>query len=262
MYLARIEIENFRIFGHRDLGHECGIDFRPGLNLLVGPNDAGKTCVIDAIRLLLGTSTAEYFSITEEDFHVDAASLERATELSIFAEFKGLTDDEAGAFPEVVTIDKDTHEFELQLTLIATRPAQIQNSPKKRQVRTELRAGQGSEGGRLDSRARELLSATYLRPLRDALAELAAKKGSRLSQVLRAYREIEGQDKSDWAEGAAVEPTTLVGIMRKAEAGLKSNSVIMSAEKELNSHYLERFSLGNTALEGRISPARFECKTF
>jgi putative ATP-dependent endonuclease of OLD family len=258
MYLARIEIDCFRIFGHRNSAKQCTMEFRPGLNLLVGPNDAGKTCVVDAIRLLLGTSTPEYFTVAEEDFHVDPTSSERATELCIFGEFRGLTDDEAGAFAEVVTIDKVTHEFYLQLSLTATRAVQLQSSPKQRPVRTELRAGSSSDGGRLDSHARDLLSATYLRPLRDAVAELAAKKGSRLSQVLRAYREIEGQDKSDWVEDGEIEPKTLVGIMRKAESALKGNSVIQSAEKELNTQYLERFSLGSAALEGKISPARFE----
>lgn len=55
MYLARIEIENFRIFGSREGGAHCDTPLQPGVSLLVGENDSGKTSLIEAIRLLVGT---------------------------------------------------------------------------------------------------------------------------------------------------------------------------------------------------------------
>ena len=42
----------------------------------------------------------------------------------------------------------------------------------------------------LDSEARSLLTATYLRPLRDAERAMGAGRGSRLSQILQHTKEI------------------------------------------------------------------------
>ena len=47
MYLAKLRILNFRKLKDVELG------FRPGLNVLVGSNNVGKTAVVDALRALL-----------------------------------------------------------------------------------------------------------------------------------------------------------------------------------------------------------------
>jgi len=56
MFISKIKIENFRLFGSGD--HAFVLSLNPGLTALVGENDAGKTAVIDALRLVLGTSSA------------------------------------------------------------------------------------------------------------------------------------------------------------------------------------------------------------
>ena len=45
MHVAEIQARNFRIFT------ELNLALNPGLNLLVGENNSGKTALIDAIRL-------------------------------------------------------------------------------------------------------------------------------------------------------------------------------------------------------------------
>lgn len=254
MYLARIEVDNFRLFGSRADGRHCEVVFQPGLNLLVGENDSGKTCLIDAIRLLTGTATAEYFSVAEEDFHVEGGR--RATQLKIVGEFRGLDEPEAGALLEYLSIDKTSArpEFFLRMWLLASLNDRPGVSARKWRVETEFRAGMDEEGRRVETPARQLLRATYMKPLRDAVTELAAKKGSRLSQVLRAYPEISVQASSDWTPGDPLSsPTTLVGIMRKTEDDLRKNAVIQSAEADLNTKYLGQFSLGDAPLLAQIS---------
>lgn len=105
MYLHRLEIENFRIFGSRQEDGHGVIDLQPGLNLLVGENDSGKTCVIDAIRLLVGTVTQDYFTVQESDFHVSVAQEKPTPELTILGEFRGLNSIEAGALLEYLSVD-------------------------------------------------------------------------------------------------------------------------------------------------------------
>ena len=60
MYLAHVRAENFRIFGSApqrrgDGDDSLRIDFGPGISVLVGENDSGKTAIVDAIRLCLLT---------------------------------------------------------------------------------------------------------------------------------------------------------------------------------------------------------------
>tara|TARA_R110000744_G_scaffold343773_2_gene448999 strand:+ start:15807 stop:16052 length:246 start_codon:yes stop_codon:yes gene_type:complete len=69
MYLSRLQIENFRLFGSCDEDRHLDLELSSGLNLLVGENDSGKSCIVDALRMLLGTLSEEYYPITPEDFH-------------------------------------------------------------------------------------------------------------------------------------------------------------------------------------------------
>ncbi|QQO15318.1 AAA family ATPase [Bradyrhizobium diazoefficiens] len=48
MYLAELSIKNFRRLS------EATLRFVPGLNVLVGPNNIGKTAVVDALRCGFG----------------------------------------------------------------------------------------------------------------------------------------------------------------------------------------------------------------
>lgn len=51
MYVSELHIQNFRIYGNLRLS------LNPGLNVLVGENNSGKTALIDAIRLTLDTNS-------------------------------------------------------------------------------------------------------------------------------------------------------------------------------------------------------------
>jgi len=47
MYLATLRVKNFRRF------EEAALTFKPGLNVIVGENNGGKTAIIDGIRAIL-----------------------------------------------------------------------------------------------------------------------------------------------------------------------------------------------------------------
>jgi putative ATP-dependent endonuclease of OLD family len=67
MYIAEVRIENFRLFGSGDSAFILPLN--PGLTALVGENDAGKTAVIDALRLVLGTRDQDVLRVDPVDFH-------------------------------------------------------------------------------------------------------------------------------------------------------------------------------------------------
>jgi len=64
MYLSEVEIKNFRCFN----GNENIITFNPGLTVLVGENDSGKSAIVDAIRMALGTTDYSWNRIELSDF--------------------------------------------------------------------------------------------------------------------------------------------------------------------------------------------------
>ena len=60
MRLAHLSVENFRIFGAKANAATLELPIRPGLTLLVGQNDSGKSAIIDVLRILLGTTSQDY----------------------------------------------------------------------------------------------------------------------------------------------------------------------------------------------------------
>ena len=65
MYLSLLKIKNFRCFD----GNEHIIIFNKGLNVLVGENDSGKSTIMDAIKIALGTTDMNWYRISQEDFY-------------------------------------------------------------------------------------------------------------------------------------------------------------------------------------------------
>ncbi len=182
MYLAKLKLWNFRKYATKD-GEAISdsnpglvINFKPGVNLLIGENDSGKTAIIDAIKHLLLTQSREYISLDEYDFHKPSG--ERTKKLKIEAVFKGFTDKEASNFLEWIGFN-DEDKYELKAWLTAEY--------KDNRAIVNFKAGAYSEGAPLDGEARDLLRVTYLKPLRDAEAELTPGYKSRLAQILKNY---------------------------------------------------------------------------
>ena len=170
MYLRELELTNFRIFAD---GNDKGrILLSKGVTAIVGGNDHGKTAVIDAIRLLLGTSDLDFARISLSDFHTSTTG-ETATELKIRAWFDDLSNQERGTFAEYLSYaktDDGTVRAVLHLNLIAKNHKNYRRG--RPFITTEVRSGDNGDGPVLDSNARALLAATYLRPLRDAEREM------------------------------------------------------------------------------------------
>ena len=251
MYLASLSITNFRIFGD-GTGDEpsLALTLNRGLNLIVGENDCGKTAVIDAIRLLLGTRDNEWMRITTDDFHVSASG--RAKTLRIEAQFEDLDQDEAAAFLEWLGLRQPDGSalqpaYYLRVWLDAERKDVSELQGRfDREITVTLRAGPDTEGKRLEGDAREFLRATYLKPLRDAEQELSARRGSRLSQVLLAHPEMKGQDKKD-------DPETIVGIVVAANKSVSQHPSISGRVNTLNQDYLANFILSEDTIAAAVS---------
>ncbi|HOV12648.1 MAG TPA: AAA family ATPase [Spirochaetota bacterium] len=180
MYLSELKLWNYRKYGLSDITKEPSltVNFKKGVNVLIGENDSGKTAIIDAIKQVLLTQTHDYIFIDSEDFFKDKNGL-RSEELKIECIFSDFKDEEAANFLEWGNFN-DNNQFELQIRLIARK--------KNNRIFTDIKAGIEGSDLLLDSDVRDLLRVTYLKPLRDAENELSAGKKSRLAQILKSHK--------------------------------------------------------------------------
>lgn len=248
MHLKRIRAANFRAFGDGTTGPVLDWTLSPGMNILVGENDAGKTAVVDAIRYVLWTTSYEFIRLFETDFHISGT--ERAQTLFIEATLADLSPDQEAAVLEWLT-----HEADGSRTLIVHVQARWvpPQGTKRGRVDAIARSGRDGVGPEIGAAVRELIRATYLRPLRDAEAELRPGRQSRLSQILGAHKDIQGQEKNDFdATSAHTVPKNLVGLMAFTQHHLGKHEVIKSVQNDINENYLSKFAFAGDQLSSRI----------
>lgn len=234
MYLKELHITNFRNVG---AGKPLRVPFQQGLNLIVGENDAGKTGIIDAIRYCLGTRGQYYERISINDFFCGLG--QQSKEFSICCVFDGLTPGEVGGFAEWLTNipgeNGQPGRSELHVSLTAKLQADESVYP-------ERSTGSGKD---VDGKLREYLQATYLRPLRDASAELRPGRRSRLAQILQTLPEMKPEKDATVAD-------TLANIMVASQKKISDNDTIKNIEKRLREEYLADAALTGTSLRPKL----------
>ena len=248
MYLKHIRACNYRAFGDGKTSPDLDWELNSGLNILVGENDAGKTCVVDAIRQVLLTTSYEPIRLFEQDFHIDGS--DRAHTLSIEATLCGLSPDQEASVLEWLTLGKDgTCSLILHLEARYLPP----QAKKRARVDTVVRTGTNGTGLEVGYAVRELVRTTYLKPLRDAEAELRPGRQSRLSQILGAHNNIDGQEVDDFDKASPRDiPERLVGLMAFAQHHLGQHPVVRGVQKDINDNYLSQFSFSGDNLQSRI----------
>ena len=254
MYLAEIRIENFRLFGVGSFA--LVLPFQPGLNVLVGENDSGKTAIVDAIRFALGMTSQDFQRVTDEDFHVESG--QRVSEFSVCCRFTDIDVETGGALLEYLS-----YEDESPCLYVRFHATRSDDASVRRRIMVEARSGRDGTGPVLDGNVRLLLQATYLRPLRDAERELDAGRNSRLSQILQHTKEIadhkdERFDPADFVTtakaGGQVEfPQSIANVSRLADHLIRENEGVKKAGERLDKDYLAKLTLGDEELGSRVS---------
>lgn len=239
MKLSEVHAQGFRCFGSKN---SLRLTLRPGLNVLVGENDSGKTAVIDAIRIALGTRGEDWSRLVDTDFHVSTSGPDER--LTLTCTFDELTEEEQTRFLEYCTLQ----DRRLRLYVCLTAQLIVSQNGGRRVV-YQRRTGPDGDGLPVEGALRDYLSVTYLRPLRDAERELSPGRRSRLSQVLQTLPEMKAQreDGND-ADGNP----TLAQVMKETDDRIHGNPVIAGIEGRINTQYMPNLSLGSTPLEARL----------
>ncbi len=188
MIIKELKLYNFRRFKSEKGNPGLQITFRKGLNALIGENDSGKTAIIDAIKLVLHTQSNDYIRPFEEDFYTNDG-IHFADEFKIDLTISEFTDNEAKNFVEYLQYSNDNSHIEYYLNL----HFRAWREPDSNRIYSELRVGDVVDGIVLEGKARDLLRAVYLRPLRDAEREMRSGKNSRISQILLNHPIMKGE---------------------------------------------------------------------
>lgn len=180
MIISELKIYNFRQFKSVDGAPGLKINFHKGLNALIGENDSGKTAVIDALKLILLTQSNEYIRPVDEDFYMSTNG-DACSEFKIDCTITDFTQNEAKNFIEYLTFEKNGNKVEYLLEL------HYRAWKEGHKIFQQLRVGDIEDGISIDGKARDLLKAVYLKPLRDAEREMSSGRSSRISQILLSH---------------------------------------------------------------------------
>lgn len=225
MYIKSLEIENFRCFAERRI-----IEFHKGLNVLVGENDSGKSAILDAIRIVLGTTDQSWYKIVPTDFYNEDQNLE----IKVVCKFTDLSEDEKAAFLECISYNKEIESGQEKtvLNLYLHWTCKCLKSFKTPRFITNISSGVNGDGPAPAPEARELLKATYLRPLRDAYSNMQSGRGSRLSQILNSVSDLK-QGENEYVDNMDLHKLSLVGIANLSNKLLSEHPQIKNTNDEI-----------------------------
>lgn len=170
MYLERFIIKNFR--GIEDIT----LTFNKGLNVLIGENNAGKTAIIDALRVCLsyGNQRREIY-ISQSDFHIDKNTInDEKSDIEFHLYFNIEIPEETGWFNDLLSVQENGAQ-DLQLHF---RYYLDENERVKYKV-----WGGTNEGQAIAPEVLFLIYHVHLDALRDSEHYLRPVRGNRLGQL-------------------------------------------------------------------------------
>lgn len=179
MYLAQLRILNFRKLKDVELG------FRPGLNVLVGSNNVGKTAVVDALRALLAGHDDPYPRLNSDDIHRPKGGAPIG-DIEFQYVFRDLDADNEADFLAALTPGEDG-KLEAKITI------RYSEADKAGRLRAKRWCGDHEDVG-LTADIMENLRGVYLPPLRDASQGLKPSRTSQLSRLFQLLADDAGRE--------------------------------------------------------------------
>ena len=179
MYLAQLRILNFRKLKDVELG------FRPGLNVLVGSNNVGKTAVVDALRALLAGHDDPYPRLDSDDIHRPKGGAPIG-DIEFQYVFRDLDADNEADFLAALT-PGEGGKLEAKITI------RYSEADKAGRLRAKRWCGDHEDVG-LTADIMENLRGVYLPPLRDASQGLKPSRTSQLSRLFQLLADDAGRE--------------------------------------------------------------------
>jgi putative ATP-dependent endonuclease of OLD family len=233
MYLEKFTIRNFRSI------ENLSITFNKGVNIIIGENNAGKSAIIDALRICLsqGKQWRDIGIRNEEDFHIKGSEIsDDLPPIEFGLQFKIENDEDRHFFNSMVWQNPaDTTDQNIQLHF---RYYLVSNPKGLKNLKWKI-WGANLEGNVPDSNELQLIFYTYLAPLRNAEMEL--KPYARENKVTSLFRELTKYQTT--VDGLTVdkelskaEKALLAGKLQTVIEAEGWSDLIKTGEKFLNDH--------------------------
>lgn len=206
MFIRAVEVQGFRGLNGR-------VDLSGSLGVIAGANNAGKSSIIDAIRLV----TRPYydqrarFQVQPNDFSHDGTGEPVVDELTITVEYADLSLKERGRMVTCLSPKRgvDVATVTLRASLQAGR------------VLTRFTGGDGDNPD-IEPFARSAVRYVYLPPLRDAAKDLRPGYSNKLGDLISAF-----------APAGGVDRTALEEILQDANLALADVDAIKQANSAI-----------------------------
>jgi putative ATP-dependent endonuclease of OLD family len=212
MYLATLSISNFRRL------QSVKLEFQPGLNVIVGPNNIGKTAVVDALRALLAGADDPYPKFTRDDLHLPKGGA-ASGDITFEYVFRELSPEDEADFLHALRPGADDK-------LEAVLGVNYGDVDKAGRLRPRRWCGDYQDVG-MASTMLENLRSVYLQPLRDAEQGLRPSRNSQLSRLLHLLSDDSGK------EEIASELTKLDAAIKKLKPIVDTQNAIAGRHKTM-----------------------------
>jgi putative ATP-dependent endonuclease of OLD family len=179
VYLAQLKISNFRKL------QKVELSFQPGLNVMVGSNNVGKTAVVDALRALLAGHDEPYPRLDAEDIYRPKGGAP-AGDIKFQYVFRDLDLDDEADFLAALKSDANG-KLEAHITI------RYFEADKTGRLRAKRWCGDHEDVG-LTTDMMENLRGVYLPPLRDASQGLKPNRTSQLSRLFQLLADEAGRE--------------------------------------------------------------------
>ncbi|WP_029148579.1 ATP-dependent endonuclease [Methylophilus sp. 5] len=217
MYLYRMSIEGFRKL------EKLEIRFKKGLNLIVGPNNAGKTAIIDALRVLLSTGDEGALRVSDLDLHVkkDGSSETQATFSFVF---RGLDAKEEADFVQALQPVYSAGVIVEYEALLAIRYTSV---PTSSRLQVKRWAGLHEETP-VSVEMLDDLRAVYLPPLRDPALGLKPGRASQIAKLIQCL-----------VPPSSADVTQVEDALKKLDDELKKTNAIKGTREAITKRHSE-----------------------
>ncbi|WP_447649150.1 ATP-dependent nuclease [Pseudomonas abietaniphila] len=236
MYLAELTIKNFRKLRH------AKVKFQPGLNVLVGPNNVGKSAVVDALRTLLAGHDEPYPRLDISDRHRPNEG-EPAGDITFHFVFKGLSYEDEADFIAALKLCKDN-------TMEAHVHVRYTDADQTGRFKVKRWCGDHQEVA-LTSDMMENLRGVYLQPLRDAAQGLRPSRNSQLARLLHLLTDDDGRKTINDALKRLDDELQLNESIKSTHAAISSRHGLMMGEQ-----LAQALAIGLTATDFQRLSAR------
>ncbi|AKA82779.1 ATP-dependent nuclease [Pseudomonas synxantha] len=236
MYLAELTIRNFRKL------RDTKLKFQPGLNVLVGPNNVGKSAVVDALRTLLAGHDEPFPRLDISDRHRPREG-EPAGDITFHFVFKGLSHEDEADFIAALKPCKDK-------TMEAHIHVRYTEADSTGRFRVKRWCGDHQEVA-LSSDMMENLRGVYLQPLRDAAQGLRPGRNSQMARLLHLLTDDDGRKKINDALKTLDDELQLNESIKSTHAAISLRHGLMMGEQ-----LAQALAIGLTATDFQRLSAR------